>query len=74
MRIKPNQTLLEGTVRKIVRARDGIGATVEFDVSKNLAADPALDFVGAQPGQMLLPRSFTFVTFLRPGNRSVASP
>jgi hypothetical protein len=54
MRIKPNQTLIEGTVRRIVRALDGIGADVEIEVSKNLAADPTQDFVRAQPGQTML--------------------
>lgn len=50
MRIKPNETVLEGVVRSIEQSADGVGATVFFSVLKNHAADPALDFVGTAAG------------------------
>jgi len=53
MIIKPNNTLVEGTVRKVTRCADGWGADIEFEVSRNLAGDPSRDFVRAKAGEIL---------------------
>lgn len=53
MRIKPNKSVLEGTVRRIERAPDGFGAQVEFKVAKSAPAEGYEDFLGAKPGSTL---------------------
>jgi hypothetical protein len=51
MKLQPNRSSIEASVLHIVRASDGIGATVEVQVMRATATEP--DFVQARPGQVL---------------------
>lgn len=53
MRIRPNRTVLEGTVLTIRRASDGLGADVALRVDANLDAGSDDDMSGAQTGDTL---------------------
>ena len=53
MQIKPNQTILEGKVRRVERAADGWGANVEFTVEQEHAAEGYSDFLQAKPGSVV---------------------
>jgi len=53
MQIKPNKTILQGTVSRVERAADGWGANVEFSVDKSAAAEGFSDFLQAQPGSVV---------------------
>ena len=53
MRIKPNRTIVEGRVRSIERAADGIGAAVEIEVERSKSAVGHEDFIGAKAGTKL---------------------
>jgi len=53
MRIKPNKTILEGTVQRVERAADGWGAHVHFAVKTSAAAEGFEDFLQAEPGSVV---------------------
>jgi hypothetical protein len=53
MRIKPNKTILEGTVQRVERAADGWGAHVDFAVKKSTPAEGFDDFLQAEPGSVV---------------------
>jgi hypothetical protein len=53
MRIKPNKTILEGTVQRVERAADGWGAHVDVAVNKSSAAEGFEDFLQAAPGSVV---------------------
>jgi hypothetical protein len=53
MKAKPNQTLLEGTVRAIRPDPGGYGSNVEIEVSGNLSPVADADFLKPQPGDRL---------------------
>jgi len=53
MRIKPNKTILKGTVARVVPASDGWGANVEFVVETSESAAGFSDFLQAKPGAVL---------------------
>lgn len=53
MHLKPNRTILDGTVERIDQAANGWGADVVFRVRASQAADGFEDFIGAQPGAAL---------------------
>ena len=53
MRIKPNKTVLEGTVRRVERAADGWGANVHFAIEKSEPAEGFADFLQAKPGSVV---------------------
>src|SRR4029079_7219244 len=50
MRIAPNKSIIEGTVRRIVPAADGWGADVELVVDDCKPAPGATDFIRAKAG------------------------
>jgi hypothetical protein len=50
MMLRPNKSLIEGKIKRIARAADGVGADVVIDVHACKAADDMEDFVGAAPG------------------------
>ena len=51
--LRPNKSLIEGTVKRVKRAADGIGADVVVDVRECKATDDLDDFIGAKPGEEL---------------------
>jgi hypothetical protein len=53
MRIKPNRTIVEGRIRSIERAADGVGAEVEIEVEHSRAGEGHEDFIGAKAGTKL---------------------
>lgn len=53
MQIKPNKTILQGTVSRVERAADGWGANVEVSVDKSAAAEGFSDFLQAKPGSVV---------------------
>ena len=53
MIIRPNKSIVDGTVKRIARAADGIGADVVVDVERCKGADDFDDFIGAEPGAEL---------------------
>ena len=53
MRIKPNKTILEGTVNRVERAADGWGAHVHIAVEKSKPAEGFADFLQAEPGSVV---------------------
>jgi hypothetical protein len=53
MQIKPNRTILKGTVRRVEKASDGWGANIEFLVDKSTPAQGFSDFLRAQPGSVI---------------------
>jgi hypothetical protein len=53
MRLRPNKSLIEGTVKRVKRAADGVGADVVVDVLECKATDDLDDFIGAKPGAEL---------------------
>ena len=53
MQLKPNKTILEGSVTRVVPAGDGWGANIEFTVAQSRAAKGFQDFLGAEPGATL---------------------
>ena len=53
MRIKPNKSIVEGRVKSIAPAADGIGAEVEIEVERAGSAEGHDDFIGARPGTKL---------------------
>lgn len=53
MMIRPNKSVIDGTVKRIARATDGIGAEVVVDVQACKGADDLDDFIGAEPGAEL---------------------
>ena len=53
MLLRPNKSLIEGKVKRVKRAADGVGADVVVDVLKCKSADDFDDFIGAKPGAEL---------------------
>jgi len=53
MMIRPNKSVIDGKVKRIARATDGIGGEVVVDVQDCKAADNFEDFIGAEPGTEL---------------------
>lgn len=53
MLLRPNKSLIEGKVKRVTRAADGVGADVVVDVLKCTSADDLDDFIGAKPGAEL---------------------
>jgi hypothetical protein len=51
--LRPNKSLIEGSVKRVKRMADGIGADVVVDVLECKAADDLEDFIGAKPGAEL---------------------
>jgi len=53
MMLRPNKSVIEGKVKRVKRAADGIGADVVVDVQACKSADDFDDFIGAKPGAEL---------------------
>ena len=53
MLLRPNKSVIEGKVKRVKRAADGVGADVVVDVLKCKSADDFDDFIGAKPGAEL---------------------
>lgn len=53
MRLRPNKSLIKGTVKRVNRAPDGVGADVVVDVVECKSAGELDDFIAAQPGDEL---------------------
>jgi hypothetical protein len=55
MLAKPNKTVVEGTVRAIVPASDGLGHEIEIEVDRNLSRGRSDDFIqpAEAPSQLL---------------------
>ena len=53
MILRPNKSLIEGTVKRVKRAADGVGADVVVDVQECTSTDDLDDFIGAKPGAEL---------------------
>jgi hypothetical protein len=53
MILRPNKSLIEGKVKRVERAADGVGADVVIDVSECNSAGDLDDFIGAKPGAEL---------------------
>jgi len=53
MQAKPNQTVIEGTVRAIQSDAGGYGSNVEIEVSRNLSPEEEADFLKPQRGDRL---------------------
>ena len=53
MLLRPNKSLIEGKVKRVKRAADGVGADVVVDVQACTSADDLEDFIGAKPGTEL---------------------
>lgn len=53
MLLRPNKSLIEGTVKRVTRAADGVGADVVVDVHGCKATDDLDDFICAEPGAEL---------------------
>jgi hypothetical protein len=53
MLLRPNKSLIEGKVKRVKRAADGVGADVVVDVLKCKSAGDLDDFIGAKPGAEL---------------------
>jgi hypothetical protein len=54
MLAKPNKTVVEGTVRAIVPAREGQGHEIEIEVCRNLSRGRSDDFIQPGEGQSLI--------------------
>lgn len=53
MNLHPNKTLIEGRVKRVEPAADGIGGEVVVDVLHCRSAEGFEDFIGAKPGEEL---------------------
>jgi hypothetical protein len=53
MNLRPNKSLIEGKVKRVTRAADGVGGDVVVDVLECKPADDLDDFIGAEPGAEL---------------------
>ena len=53
MIVHPNRSLIEGTVKRVKRAADGVGADIVVDVLECKSAADLEDFIGAKPGAEL---------------------
>jgi hypothetical protein len=53
MKLRPNKSLIEATVKRVTRAADGVGADVVVDVRACTSAGDHDDFIGAKPGAEL---------------------
>jgi hypothetical protein len=54
MLAKPNKTVVEGTVRRIVPASGGQGHEIEIEVDRNLSRGRGDDFIQPAEGQSLI--------------------
>src|SRR6266513_816575 len=54
MLAKPNKTVIEGTVRAIVPARESQGHEIEIEVYRNLSRGRSDDFIQPAEGQSLI--------------------
>lgn len=53
MLAKPNKTVIEGEVRAIKPAKDGVGHDFEIEVHRNLSLGKKEDFIQPERGQSL---------------------
>jgi hypothetical protein len=53
MILHPNKSLIDGKVKSVKRAADGVGADVVVEVQECTPADDLEDFIGAKPGAEL---------------------
>ena len=53
MLLRPNKSLIEGKVKRVTRAADGVGADVVVDVQECTPTDDLEDFICAKPGAEL---------------------
>jgi hypothetical protein len=53
MLAKPNQTVIEGTVRAIRADEGGFGTNVEIEVDRNVSPSDDADFLKTQRGEVL---------------------
>ena len=53
MMLRPNKSVIEGEVKRVKRAADGVGADVTVSVLDCKPADDLDDFIGAEPGAEL---------------------
>ena len=53
MLLGPNKSLIEGTVKRVTRAKDGVGANIVVDVQECTSTGDLEDFIGAKPGEEL---------------------
>lgn len=53
MQLRPNKSLIEGTVTAVTPALDGVGAEVVIDVRRCSPTGGFDDFIGARPGDSL---------------------
>lgn len=53
MLLRPNKSLIEGKVKRVKRASDGVGADVTVSVLECKSTDDLDDFIGAEPGTEL---------------------
>ena len=53
MLLQPNKSLIDGKVKRVKRAADGVGAEVVVDVQECQSAGDHDDFIGAKPGDEL---------------------
>lgn len=53
MLAKPNQTVLEGTVRAISTDAGGFGSNVEIEVKRNVSPSDDADLLKSQGGEIL---------------------
>ena len=53
MLVRPNQTVVEGTVKAIRPQPEGWGAEIDLEVQRNLSPVPEDDFLKPQPGRTL---------------------
>ena len=53
MILHPNKSLIDGKVKSVKRATDGVGADVVVEVQRCTSADDLDDFIGAKPGAEL---------------------
>jgi hypothetical protein len=54
MLAKPNKTVIEGTIRGIVPAKEGQGHEIEIEVHRNLSRGRSDDFIQPVEGQSLI--------------------
>jgi hypothetical protein len=54
MLAKPNKTVIEGTIRAIVPAKEGQGHEIEIEVHRNLSRGRSDDFIQPVEGQSLV--------------------
>ncbi len=53
MKVRPNETLVKATVKRIAPCSDGQGFDVDLEIGENQSTDPAADFLQPQTGDRL---------------------